>query len=508
MEITDDTFLGEVIRPCLRSSRLDIALPAFHKILQHEAHRIMHYESHKQMHYESHKQMHHDCKGTNLIWDKVEQDAESIVAIGNMSVDMFTKICDAQKGVMMPEEDKDLLLRICEYLNSLLDATPRTQPEGTFLPAPNTAAAYASYVRQGRRFLADFVGTKRSALEAGQAAGAAAQDDGGEDVDYDELVRAFEGAPNRYSAMALELFLVEKCVNQNLGRSTGDGIHAGFKTYWEMMADDRYRGPYKYNEVKNEVRGNPADSAQVQDIVHAIRNKSRATEKARSRAGAMLIEDMRKMMLWSERTCRAEWLDKEIADLGTLTMMTRDFLMRAFMSSGFVLWTRISELCRLQRKHYAADCEGRAPYYIPHDTVRLENRKGWTREGARSHIGNLYPQTKTAEIDMYTHLRRWIQFLETVLLRRPLRPEEFIFPAISVNSTVQTHKCTNHETIQKYLDEFAAAAGVGKEYSMHCFQSGGVNIGSHTALSASDGHSRRYGGGVAGRSEDVETLIR
>jgi hypothetical protein len=35
--------------------------------------------------------------------------------------------------------------------------------------------------------------------------------------------------------MALELFLVQKCFTENLGKSTGDGIYGAFADYWDNM---------------------------------------------------------------------------------------------------------------------------------------------------------------------------------------------------------------------------------------------------------------------------------
>ena len=104
--------------------------------------------------------------------------------------------------------------------------------------------------------------------------------------------------------------------------------------------NDRYRGPYVYNEDRDRVSGNPALSAQVQDILHTIENKSRAAGGSRDHADAMTIESMRKMMEWSERECPSSWRAQDIKDLATLLNVSKHFLMRAFMSSGFTLWTR------------------------------------------------------------------------------------------------------------------------------------------------------------------------
>ena len=54
-------------------------------------------------------------------------------------------------------------------------------------------------------------------------------------IPTDELEKAFNRLPNRYSAMALEMFLVQKCFMDGLGSSTADGIHGAFAAYWDTM---------------------------------------------------------------------------------------------------------------------------------------------------------------------------------------------------------------------------------------------------------------------------------
>ena len=54
-------------------------------------------------------------------------------------------------------------------------------------------------------------------------------------IPTDELEKAFDRPPNRYSAMALEMFLVQKCFTDGLGPSTADGIHGAFAAYWDTM---------------------------------------------------------------------------------------------------------------------------------------------------------------------------------------------------------------------------------------------------------------------------------
>jgi hypothetical protein len=88
-----------------------------------------------------------------------------------------------------------------------------------------TRKAYEGYIKSGKAFLNELVMNRR-------------QDDKTmEDrQETDGLEQAFSlDRPNRYSAMALELFLTQKCLHKGLGASTAVGIHAAWTAYWDNM---------------------------------------------------------------------------------------------------------------------------------------------------------------------------------------------------------------------------------------------------------------------------------
>ena len=62
-----------------------------------------------------------------------------------------------------------------------------------------------------------------------------------------------------------------------------------------------------------------------------------------------------------------------------------------------ILHTSGGELLALRGKHYVRDQEGHAPYFVPHDLVILENRKGWTRRQGGTHavLGEFYKESKS-----------------------------------------------------------------------------------------------------------------
>ena len=103
----------------------------------------------------------------------------------------------------------------------------RNEKVSEFSTVKNTNNAYNGHVVRGVAFLKEVVKDRQ---------------DNGEGImcslgiPTDELEKAFDRpAPNRYSAMALELFLVQKCFMDGLGSSTADGTQGAFAAYWDTM---------------------------------------------------------------------------------------------------------------------------------------------------------------------------------------------------------------------------------------------------------------------------------
>jgi hypothetical protein len=91
----------------------------------------------------------------------------------------------------------------------------------------NTDSAYNGQRSRGRGFLKNLVAKRRKEEIDG------ANDDG---ICTAVLEKAFDAAaPNRYSALALEMFLVQKCFNEGCGKDTADGIHGAFASLWDNM---------------------------------------------------------------------------------------------------------------------------------------------------------------------------------------------------------------------------------------------------------------------------------
>jgi hypothetical protein len=102
----------------------------------------------------------------------------------------------------------------------------RNEKVNEFSTVKNTDNAYNGHVARGMAFLKAVVKERQENGEEMMC---------GLGIPTDELEKAFDKPPNRYSVMALEMFLVQKCFTDGLGESTATGIHGGFAAYWDTM---------------------------------------------------------------------------------------------------------------------------------------------------------------------------------------------------------------------------------------------------------------------------------
>jgi hypothetical protein len=58
---------------------------------------------------------------------------------------------------------------------------------------------------------------------------------------------------------------------------------------------------YRLDEATGTVIGNPAQSATIQDILKAVKNRDKVNGGTRNHAEAMSIDEMKKLMDWSRR---------------------------------------------------------------------------------------------------------------------------------------------------------------------------------------------------------------
>ena len=93
------------------------------------------------------------------------------------------------------------------------------------------------------------------------------------------------------------------------------------------------------------------------------------------------------------------------------------------------------------------------------------------------HVYEIYPQPEMPAVDVHSHMLVWLQFLETHVYGRKLEPHNWLFPSIGSNGVVQFDSPMSHDIIQKWIDEFAARAGIDvsrARLTTHCFRRGGA----------------------------------
>ena len=88
-----------------------------------------------------------------------------------------------------------------------------------------TREAYECYIKSSKAFLAELVTNHHQDNKTRE-----------DQRETDGLEKAFDSdKPNRYSSMAVELFLTQKCLHEELGASTAGEIHAAWTAYWDKM---------------------------------------------------------------------------------------------------------------------------------------------------------------------------------------------------------------------------------------------------------------------------------
>ena len=101
------------------------------------------------------------------------------------------------------------------------------------------------------------------------------------------------------------------------------------------MDSDTYRGCWHFDEVNKRFVGNPVQSAAVEDMHNACKNKD--SEADRTHAQAMTMEDMEKLLAYMHQQCPE---DGEPKDLAVLGLKATSLLFNAFTTTGFTLWMR------------------------------------------------------------------------------------------------------------------------------------------------------------------------
>ncbi|KAK7034184.1 hypothetical protein R3P38DRAFT_2518899 [Favolaschia claudopus] len=365
----------------------------------------------------------------------------------------------------------------------------------------NTTKKYDEAVAAGRRWLEEYVGGKAEGKGKGKKGkNKEKDDDSGSEGSDDEsdleedssfkfdnpaYRRAFNGIPNVHSPEMVSLYLVYKIYGQGRKIGTADTIHAAFKHMWKMQDGDKYRGKWHFNPTTAAWEGNPIDSAKVQDTMAAIKNKCGKDGGDRKHSLAMSEEFMSRMFAWSEEQCPASKYEGKSTTVEEQNLKTKHLAFKCFASTSWIIWSRCFELIKLQRKHLTFGLEDSKAFNTPYFELQLTNRKGWQKRVNQSHKEadlrsgkfKICAQSGLPACDSFSWMTRWVKYLEEGIYRRPLEPEDYIFPATGANGIVQTGEHISHDDVQKWITEFASGADLPRAngtFSTHCFRRGGA----------------------------------
>ncbi|KIJ07283.1 hypothetical protein PAXINDRAFT_158476 [Paxillus involutus ATCC 200175] len=170
------------------------------------------------------------------------------------------------------------------------------------------------------------------------------------------FTHTFDCTPNQWADKVLALFLMYKGFHQNLDKGMVEGIRAAFKDLWDNVDGDTYHGQWNFNHDRQQWEGNPAESAEVNDIISSLKHK------ASSEDGDIHSQ------LAGEPTS---------VHLAERTLVTRHLEQIAFNATAWTLWTRCFELVKV--KHWHVTMLNPVPInhilkmYLAHETLVLSD---------------------------------------------------------------------------------------------------------------------------------------
>ncbi|KIM36467.1 hypothetical protein M413DRAFT_13964 [Hebeloma cylindrosporum] len=393
------------------------------------------------------------------------------------------------------------------------------------LKAERTTKKYGEMVAAARKWLAREIAASSAASSATHCDESPSSGLDHESLDnrnpfiQPEFAAAFDEIPNASSPTALRNYITYKVIHQKLKSGTGDSIRAAFKHMWDQSSGNLYRGKWHFNTSEKRWEGSLIDTAEVADLTKALKNKSGAHGGDRTHSAAMSKEHMEKVFAWSQRICPSG--SGPALNLEQRKLKTKHLGFRGFSATAWTVWSRCFELIKAQMKHLRMRQENPNAFGLKYHAFRLVDRKGWQHKisknerelDLRSNTFNMYDRPDLGACNAYRALEEWISFLEEEVYKRPLDPEDYIFPAMGANGVVHPREPISHDTIQKYIDEFTHGAGIAQatfgRFSTHCFRRGGAQyyfmfapVGKRWSL-----RKVRWWGGWA-EGEHGETLIR
>jgi hypothetical protein len=128
------------------------------------------------------------------------------------------------------------------------------------------------------------------------------------------------------------------------------------------------------------------------------------------------------------------------------------------------------------------------------------------------HVYNIYSKPEDPAVDVYQHVLKWKNFLESHVLGRPIEDDNYMFPGLGANLTINPGEPSSYAFNRNLIKEVATAAGLHKanKYMTHCFRHSGAQyqfmfapIGRRWAMA----RIRWWGGWATGERAWSTTLL-
>jgi hypothetical protein len=97
-------------------------------------------------------------------------------------------------------------------------------------------------------------------------------------------------------------------------------------------------------------------------------------------------------------------------------------------------------------------------------------------QGATGKTYNIYPDPQKPQVDLFSQLKTWFAILEHHGYKRPLKPDDHIFPTLTSAGELKIDSEASHDTILNLIREVTHAANVAPsagKFSSHSYRRGG-----------------------------------
>ncbi|KAJ7199945.1 hypothetical protein GGX14DRAFT_660879 [Mycena pura] len=137
----------------------------------------------------------------------------------------------------------------------------------------------------------------------------------------------------------------------------------------------KYRGRWHLNPTTGQYEGNPVESAEVKDTMRSIKNKCGADGSDRVHSLAMSKEYMEKMFAWSDSICAPATYFNPLPSPAESLERMKHLMFKAFVSTGWTVWTRNFELIKLREKDLSFGFEDPRAFNTPRCLSRKDARR-------------------------------------------------------------------------------------------------------------------------------------